>query len=242
MNLPKHLLKNIDLISAKLLAEKKTNLLWEKQLPKRENILCWPELLQKKLRFLLLPKPLPRRDKPILETLQSQPRTKPKPRNKANQKHCKPKRKLETLKPILATWQNQLKIMPTKKIPPKGKKPRIWKSACWKKYWPEPLAWNMSPLKKVLNFCANLKTNFAIQIWFWFCSLASATQRFALPACGRAWILFGSRKNSKRGKCPKMPQNPTRQVHALLGGGFGKRHSSYGMPHFSTPFLPIVIK
>jgi hypothetical protein len=46
----------------------------------------------------------------------------------------------------------------------------------------------------------------------------AASQRFALPACGRAWIRFGSRKNSKRGKCSKMPQNPTRQVHALLGG------------------------
>ena len=43
-----------------------------------------------------------------------------------------------------------------------------------------------------------------------------AAERLALPACGRAWILLGSRKNSKRGKCPKMPQNPTRQVHALL--------------------------
>jgi hypothetical protein len=37
---------------------------------------------------------------------------------------------------------------------------------------------------------------------------------------------FGSRKNSKRRKMPenacvrKMPQNPTRQVHALLGGIF----------------------
>jgi hypothetical protein len=46
----------------------------------------------------------------------------------------------------------------------------------------------------------------------------AASQRFALPACGRAWILLGSRKNSKRGKCSKMPQNPTRQVHALLAG------------------------
>ena len=46
--------------------------------------------------------------------------------------------------------------------------------------------------------------------------LQGTAQRFALPACGRAWILFGSRKNSKRGKCSKMPQNPTRQVHALL--------------------------
>jgi hypothetical protein len=46
---------------------------------------------------------LRRKDKPIFETLQNQPRTKPKPRNKANQNHRKPKRKLKTLKPILAT-------------------------------------------------------------------------------------------------------------------------------------------
>jgi hypothetical protein len=32
--------------------------------------------------------------------------------------------------------------------------------------------------------------------------------------------MFGSRKNSKREKCLKMPQNPTRQVHALLGNRF----------------------
>ena len=47
--------------------------------------------------------------------------------------------------------------------------------------------------------------------------LMQVTLRFALPACGRAWTMLGSRKNSKRGKCLKMPQNPTRQVHALLG-------------------------
>ncbi len=44
-----------------------------------------------------------------------------------------------------------------------------------------------------------------------------AAQRFALLALGRAWILFGSRKNSKPEKCLKMPQNPQRPVHALLG-------------------------
>jgi hypothetical protein len=37
-------------------------------------------------------------------------------------------------------------------------------------------------------------------------------------ALGRAWTMLGSRKNSKPEKCSKMPQNPTRQVHALLGG------------------------
>jgi hypothetical protein len=42
-------------------------------------------------------------------------------------------------------------------------------------------------------------------------------QRFALLALGRTEILFGSRKNSKPEKCSKMPQNPQRPVHALLG-------------------------
>ena len=48
--------------------------------------------------------------------------------------------------------------------------------------------------------------------------LKGSAQRFALPACGRVWTMLGSRKNSKPEKCLKMPQNPTRQVHALLGG------------------------
>jgi len=47
--------------------------------------------------------------------------------------------------------------------------------------------------------------------------MQGTAQRFALPACGRAWTMLGSRKNSKPEKCSKMPQNPTRQVHALLG-------------------------
>jgi len=41
-------------------------------------------------------------------------------------------------------------------------------------------------------------------------------QRLALAACGRVWTLFESRKNPKPEKCLKMPQNPTRQLHALL--------------------------
>jgi hypothetical protein len=36
-------------------------------------------------------------------------------------------------------------------------------------------------------------------------------------ALGRAWILFGSRKNSKPEKYLKTAQNPQRPVHALLG-------------------------
>ena len=48
--------------------------------------------------------------------------------------------------------------------------------------------------------------------------MRQAAQRFALPACGRAWTLLGSRKNSKPEKCLKTAQNPQRPVHTLLGG------------------------
>ena len=47
--------------------------------------------------------------------------------------------------------------------------------------------------------------------------MAESAERFALVVVGRAWILFGSRKNSKPENCSKMPQNPTCPVHALLG-------------------------
>jgi hypothetical protein len=49
-------------------------------------------------------------------------------------------------------------------------------------------------------------------------------------ACGRAWILFGSRKNLKTGKCLKIAQNPQRPVHVLLGR-FCKTDSSLNLPH-----------
>jgi len=52
--------------------------------------------------------------------------------------------------------------------------------------------------------------------WSYFILLQPA-QRFALLALGRAWTLFGSRKNSKPEKCSKMAENPTCPVHALLG-------------------------
>jgi hypothetical protein len=50
-------------------------------------------------------------------------------------------------------------------------------------------------------------------------------EQIAVPACGQAWILLGSRKNPKpaspgglsREKCLKMPQNLTPQMRALLG-------------------------
>jgi len=48
--------------------------------------------------------------------------------------------------------------------------------------------------------------------------LQVGAQWFALLALGRAWTLFGSRKNSKPEKYLKMPQNPQRPVHAMLGG------------------------
>jgi hypothetical protein len=44
-----------------------------------------------------------------------------------------------------------------------------------------------------------------------------ASQRFALAVCGWDEILLGSRKISKPEKYLKMPQNPTRRLHALLG-------------------------
>jgi hypothetical protein len=56
---------------------------------------------------------------------------------------------------------------------------------------------------------------------------SSDAERFALPACGRAWIMLGSRKNSKREKCSKKPQNPTRQVHALLGNHDAYQNAGY---------------
>lgn len=64
--------------------------------------------------------------------------------------------------------------------------------------------------------------------------LGLPTERFALPACGRAWILLGSRKNSKREKCLKMPQNPTRQVHALLATFLLKKTQMICNSHTAT--------
>ena len=59
-----------------------------------------------------------------------------------------------------------------------------------------------------------------LSLWGFCGGYKADAQRFALPACGRAWILFGSKKNSKREKCLKMPQNPTRQVHAMLARSY----------------------
>jgi hypothetical protein len=45
----------------------------------------------------------------------------------------------------------------------------------------------------------------------------TASQRFALGACGRDWIRLGSRKSPKPENYSKKPQNPTSPLHALLG-------------------------
>jgi len=45
----------------------------------------------------------------------------------------------------------------------------------------------------------------------------AASQRFALLALGRAWIMLESRKNSQPEKCLQMATNPQRPVHAVLG-------------------------
>ncbi|HEY4759064.1 MAG TPA: hypothetical protein VIH42_00645, partial [Thermoguttaceae bacterium] len=54
----------------------------------------------------------------------------------------------------------------------------------------------------------------AIQRLFYFCDGLPNGLRYL--RVGGAWIRFESRKNPKPEKCSKMPQNPTRQVHALL--------------------------
>jgi hypothetical protein len=111
------------------------------------------------------------------------------------------------LKPISATRQSQPEIMPAKKTLPNEKAENL-KTWLLKKYWPKLLTWKEPPLKLNLPYklkTAMLKNKLANQrrIWFCscFCSCSWATQRFALPACGRAWTMLGSRKNSKPEKC-----------------------------------------
>lgn len=78
-----------------------------------------------------------------------------------------------------------------------------------------PLIDNAHTKITVSHIAVAISRLFSASIMFIF-YLATASQRFALPACGWAWILFGSRKSPKPEKCLKMPQNPTRQVHAVL--------------------------
>ena len=46
--------------------------------------------------------------------------------------------------------------------------------------------------------------------------MQGACQRFALPALGRGRRSRPTRKRLRRGNCLELPQNPQRQVHALL--------------------------
>jgi hypothetical protein len=59
-------------------------------------------------------------------------------------------------------------------------------------------------------------------------SSGEAAELFALVDFGRAWILFGSRKNSKPEKCSKTAQNPQRPVRALLGAFRAQDFLPYG--------------
>ena len=56
------------------------------------------------------------------------------------------------------------------------------------------------------------------------------SQQLAFLASGRAWTLLGSRENSKRGKCSKMPQNPTRHGHPRkMAGHLISRKDAIGL-------------
>jgi len=58
-------------------------------------------------------------------------------------------------------------------------------------------------------------------------SFEMSAQRLALLAPGWAWILSGSRENSKPEKCLKTRQNPRRPVHAVLGGFYHQKTSPF---------------
>ena len=108
------LAKILTLFLPSYLLKKKTNLLWPKQLPSErifyaDRYFCW------KSAAFTFTKTFAKKRQADFENLLNQPRTKPRPRNKANQNHCKPKRQQKTLRPILATLQNQLELMPKKK-------------------------------------------------------------------------------------------------------------------------------
>jgi len=92
----------------------------------------------------------------------------------------------KTLKPILATRQNKPETLLIKENL-LSEETRTWKPAYWKPDSNLDLK-NTAAKKLILNFWAKHKTNFAIQRRI--CFLYLVAQRFALPACGRAWIRF----------------------------------------------------
>ena len=184
--------------------------------------LCWPKRLLKKTNFTLsqnncwneeifyadqntcwervtftFTKTCAEKRQADFENLQSQPRTPREKNDTANQNHRRPKRKRKTLKPILATGQNQPEFMPAKKTPPNENAENL-KTCLLKNIWPKTLFWKVSPSKQEIYFYElktatlkndfNPKTKLANQRRIWFCSWVA--QRFALPACGWAWTMF----------------------------------------------------
>jgi len=106
---------------------------------------------------------------------------------------------LKENQPILETCKNKPELLLIKKTSPNEKAENLKNAAA----------------KKGICFSElNDKTKLANQRRF--CFFRRVAQRLALPASGRAWILFESRKNLKPENYRKKPQNPTCRVHALL--------------------------
>jgi len=179
MNLPKHLLKNIDLISAKLLAEKKANLLWEKQLPKREKyfMLTWT-LAEKKCDFYFYQNLC--QEKTCLDKLDNQAdfgnlakpaKNKTETTKQSQSKPLQTETPAKNLEADFCDSTKQTRIYANEETAANEKAKNL-KTCLLKKYWPKTLLWKVPPLQRVLNSYANLKRKPANQIWFWFCSLA----------------------------------------------------------------------
>jgi hypothetical protein len=62
-----------------------------------------------------------------------------------------------------------------------------------------------------------IETKLANQIWSCICSSALPANGLRYPRVGGRGQCLRCRKSSKPEKCLKMPQTPTRRVHALLG-------------------------
>ena len=75
---------------------------------------------------------------------------------------------------------------------------------------------NATAKKMILNFWTHQKRNLWIKDDFVFALGLPNGLRYLRWGIGA--IRFGCRKNSTAGKMLGMPQNPQRQVHALLGG------------------------
>jgi len=191
---PKRLLKNIDLICAKFPAEKKQTLLWPKRLLKRRNFIDWPKCLLKKVWLLFLPKPTPKKDKPILKTYKANHEQNWSHETKPIKTKIDQNQSRKTLTLIFATRWNQIETLPIKETL-LSKKPRtcpqgaVPKPACWKNIDQNTYLKNTTAKNWIWFFISTIKRNLRIKDGFVF-GFGSAPQRFALPACGRAWTMF----------------------------------------------------